>query len=207
MQNKLKKLKDTLESKPSHLVEQKVIFPIFSFDLSGEVDADSIVQRAMPLKGNITDSYKPEIVKDGYQTPYVNKINDTLFQDLNTVIENKCKLVFEQEFKATDYWFIFYETGCEVLGHNHWNLKKYYDKGKFDIYPLASAYYPLCSKNSSPIIFQSDNENIADIVIPVKRNTLLIFNANLMHYVPKSVENDLRLVYSCNLYAKKTATN
>lgn len=202
MESKLRKFKDAIESKPKYLVLQKVVFPIFCFDLNGEIDANSIVQRAMPLRGKNSESYKPDLIKNGYQTQFIADIDPNLFNDLNSVIENKCKQVFNQSYKATDYWFVFHETGSEILSHSHWNLKRFQEKGEFDIYPLASAYYPLCSEKSSPIIFTSDTEGAPDQVVPIKQNTLLIFNANLRHYVPKSQEDSLRLVYSCNLYQK-----
>jgi hypothetical protein len=202
MEDKLKKFKNAIESKPKYLVEQRVIMPIFSFDLNGEIDADSVTQRAMPLRKSNSESFKPDLVKNGYQTNYIKEIDTTLFADLNKIIEDKCRIAFKQNYKATDYWFVFYEEGGEIISHSHYNLKRYKMDATLEIYPLASAYYPLCSEKSSPIIFNSHVEGMPDVVVPIKKNTLLIFNANLYHYVPKSTESDLRLVYSCNLYAR-----
>lgn len=197
----IQKLKNRVETIPKYLVTQKVVFPIYQFDLNGEIDAASIVSRALPFRKSNKESSKPEIVQNGYQTTYIEESDPTLFADLNQLIENKCKLIFKQNYKATNYWFIFYEAGSEVLSHNHYNLKKFLNGDKkFEIYPLSVAYYPLCSEKSSPIIFT--NEHGTDVEIKVKQNTLLIFNSNLVHYVPKSTENNLRLVYSCNLYQK-----
>lgn len=201
MKDKLQKLKDTVESIPKYLVTQKVVFPIYQFDLNGQLDAASIVSRALPFRKSNIETSKPDIVQDGYQTTYIEESDPTLFLDLNKLIEDKCRSIFKQNYKATNYWFIFYERGSEVLSHSHYNLKSFYaGSKKFQIYPLSVAYYPLCSDKSSPIIFT--NEHGTDVEIKVKQNTLLIFNSNLVHYVPKSTENNLRLVYSCNLYQK-----
>ena len=84
--------------------------------------------------------------------------------------------------------------------HNHY----YIDKQNFKVYPISAAYYPLCSENSSPIVFVNESGN--DVVVHIKKNTLLLFNSNLNHYVPKSIDNNLRLVYSCNLNEIQTFT-
>jgi hypothetical protein len=201
MKDKFQKLKNAIECNPKYLIAQKVIFPIYSFDLTGVIDPESIVKRALPFKKNNSESAKPEIVKNGYQTVYIQEVDSNLFSDLNNVIEDKCKLIFKQNYKARDYWFVFYEHGSEVLNHNHYNLNSFNrGENKFQNYPLSVAYYPLCSEKSSPIIFSSHTEGNPDLIIPVKQNTLLLFNANLYHYVPSSNEDNLRLVYSCNLY-------
>ena len=200
MKDKFQKLKNAVETKPKYLVNQKVIFPIYSFDLSGEFDVNAFTEKLLPLKESKDKNHKPEVVVDGYQTKTFQSTGMVdCVQEINTIIENKSKLVFDQNYKIKDSWLVFYDEGTEVLPHHHYSLKSFYEGSKqFLIYPISFAYYPLCTKKSSPIIFSNLDGN--DLVIPIEQNTLLIFNSHLMHFVPKSTDDKLRIVYSGNLF-------
>jgi hypothetical protein len=186
-----KKLKDAMSKKPAYYVRQEISVPIYKFNIQKEVSNDSILERASALRKDNSESNRKKLIINSYQTDYMT--DKESFSDLAQVIESKAQLITGKKYKILHYWFVFYNKGGSQKLHNH------VLPNTLNELPLSAVYYPTVGNNTAPIIFKTLEKNSNDLLIPVEKGTLLIFHSELLHYVPESISDDLRVVFSCNL--------
>lgn len=188
----IQKLKDRLESTPAYFVTQYITCPIFVFDLNNEIDGEKIVERAYDFKKEEYRHTIHQLVTNGFQTIPFAPRQYNLFTDLIKIIEQKANIATNSKYTIDHFWFVFSERGTEHAPHNHNILDK--------VMPLSAVYYPTDNEGSSPLIFntfEQGKEN--EIVIPAKKNRLIIFHSQLYHMVPKCTSDINRISFSCNL--------
>lgn len=176
------KLKEKLEKRPKYWVDQIVSFPIYSFNLDGEIDPTEITKCALNLK--TTSSNREDIVINGYQSAYYTKSDNQSFEKLISCVEDKVNLLNVGNFSVDHYWFVLYNKTTRHYWHKHLPFE------------WSAAYYPE-GTHDSPIVFQ--NANGKDLEINQNKNSLLLFSSQLSHSVPKCNNDENRIVFSFNL--------
>lgn len=190
-----KKFKTALSRRPEIFATQQVSFPVWTFDLQDEIDNQSIRERALSLYQEQSKNNKPGLVKNGYQTEYFRKgQSDNHFDDLLTVIESRARLITDREYRTHKYWLVFYSKDTEHRSHNHVG-----PEAPFHFYPLSAVYYPSCTSDSEPLVFDDLLRSSGKLEVPVKPNQLVIFNSFLYHRVEKCQSDTARIAFSCNL--------
>lgn len=185
MKRKMEVISTTIERVPAYTVSQMVEFPIYIFDLD-TVDTNDIIESTS--KYTQGQSYRTDVVKDGFQSQYFSKSEILDFKSLVHAVENKANSISTVRFAVDHFWFVVYKKNSEQVFHSHKIPGNYRHQ-------LAAVYYPL-DVESSPIVFKNSNDILK--IFP-KKNQLLIFDSRLQHSVPKCQTDQPRMAFAFNL--------
>ena len=201
----LTKLKNRVnELTASHVVEQIISLPIFSFDLSKDIDCNLIKDKCLKLRLEYVEHYKENLVKNGWQSPYFTKKSKAkefeIFSDLITLIETKMSRIDPHiSLEIDHFWAIIYDQDNYTQGwHNH--LYEASKKESETLHKYSAVFYPLASLNSAPIEFEQEQKE--NILIEASTGKLLIFPSVTRHRVPVSNDLDLRISMAFNFVVK-----
>jgi hypothetical protein len=170
--------------KPAYQVTQTFIEPIYKFDLSSEINSDTIVNHVYNFKEKYPTSNSSNVHAwhSHYKTHY--KTND--FDTLILSIKNKLKLIeadlnhdFNIDFFLLDSWVAIYNKTDYSNMHHHYPAR------------WAAIYYAKAEEDCSPIVFTG-------IEIKPKTSMLLLFPGRTRHMVRKSSSNRERIIFSAN---------
>jgi hypothetical protein len=178
-------------SVPAHFITQPIPLPLYEIDLNSLIDPNVIAEKCLDTRAG--ENSKPELVKDGWQSPYYyhDSKEFELFAKLIEVVENKlndttssikeCKV----KYHVHHFWFVVYGEGTYHKWHNH----------SADHISFSGVYYPIANENAAPIEFENENSNLS---IPTKTGKLLLFPSVLKHRVPECTSSEVRIAVSFN---------
>jgi len=169
---------------PAYQIKQSSIEPIYKFDLSLEIDADTIVNHVYNFKEKypISNTTNIHAWHSHYDTHH--KTND--FDELITTIKNKIYLIenfsrptFTLDTVLIDSWVAIYnKTEYTQIHAHHW-------------FRWACVYYAKAEEDCAPIVFTG-------VEIKPKTGMLLLFPGRTKHMVRKSTSDIERIIFAAN---------
>jgi len=190
--------KKAIESQPKYQVTQKIekTLPVWTFDLSDEVDNDSLVKFLLEIKRNTkvnpnwsatrvlkawsSDSFSARDECSKELEPFF-KVVESKLEIINQIKYGKAK--YYTGYKLDHYWFVIYNAGNSGIPHTH---------GTID---MATVYYCKTPENSAPLCITNGDSKIE---IPVKEGLLVVFPGDVEHSVPISNHEGERVVIAMN---------
>lgn len=184
LKNKINSVEQDEIPEPAYQITQTFVEPIYKFDLSSEIDADTIVNHVYNFKEKYPISNKTNVHAwhSQYDTHY--KTND--FDMLISTIQNKLNLIekiFRPNFKIDsvllDSWVAIYNKTEYTQMHHHHKAR------------WASVYYAKAEEHCAPIVFTG-------LEIKPKTGMLLLFPGRVKHMVRKELSDIERIIFSAN---------
>lgn len=175
------------ESQPKYFVGQKIQFPIYEFDLTGEVYPDKVLKNIEILTAG--DNNKPDLVTNGYQSPYYDKNKINLFDDLIDAVEKRTSIIGRRKFYVKNFWFVVLKSSGAQKLHSHSSTDEFFHDSIF-----SGVYYPL-GTNNTPLIFLNENK---ELIIEAKPNQFILFDGRLKHRVPEVLNSNNRVSVAFN---------
>lgn len=193
--DKLKNKIDTKAIKPEYTLKQETEYFIYKFDLSNEIDADSIVKTIVSLKEKYP---KPNFTNVfAWHTDFFAHKKTNEFDKLIEVIGKKVKLVAEQS-RAPGKFDVSCHESWAIIYDKIDNRAEWHTHGDAD---YSIAYYAKVPVESSPVVFKNMNLGLnQDVDITTETNTLLVFPGHVLHKVPNLTNTDARIVFAANFY-------
>lgn len=200
MKSHLQKFKEKIQSqkietKPNVIMQQQIVVcPIYTFDLSTDIDSNEIVKICHQYKNELYEGKNGKSVYALYawksEFHLVRKNEMPKFNKLFEIVKEKIKEVwnFPYSYRVDHFWFAIYNNGDHAEEHNH------------GIADYACVYYAAVPENSAPLIIPSIN---GDVKIFPKKGMLVVFPGQCLHSVPISEHDGERVIVSINILKDK----
>lgn len=182
----------TSENIDPFIIKQEIefIFPIFKFDISEQVNIDSIEDKVYELRKNYSTNTLTNIVcLKGWRSPYLfphTHKEIKFFESLDNIIKSKIALINSFKVELHSLWAVTYSSKDYSEWHNHGSI---WDKLAYNV-----VFY--LTNSSTPIVF--GNLGKSNLEILPSRGTLIIMHPLVRHMVPEVVDNNERIVIAAN---------
>jgi len=173
-----------------YIVRQRIetSLPLYTFDLSKEIDIDQIIANIKKLKIKYPSSTQTNVItENGWRSPYIFSYQPEIesFVDIVLFIKKQLKKINSFDIKLINLWTVIYGNGDLANSHNHFTL--------WDNLAYNTVLY--LTDSQSPIIFDTIDSKFE---IYPKKGMLLVMHPLTMHSVVKVQDQSERIVLVCN---------
>lgn len=177
------------------IVKQSVdfTFPIYTFDLSHEIDTDVLIDKVKLLRQDYATSTTTNVVcKSGWRSPYFSKYANneiSLFSDVIGIVVSKLKSINSFDVTVSNLWSIIYGQDDYTNWHNHGSI---WDR-------LAYNVVVYLTDSKSPLVVKSNPTNID--IFPTK-GMMVVMHPFTYHMVEPIKDSEDRIVLALNFEHK-----
>lgn len=175
-------------------------YPLFIFDLSYKIDADSLTEKIYDFReknpASMSEYNKDNTNVRSWHSDYETHRMTNILDDLIDIKKEKINKIFTYrngKVNTHNIWINVYDKDNFTERHNH------------NHFGVSTVYYPYVEDDSTPVIF--DNNNLLDYkeykIVP-KKNMLIVFHSSLYHKVPK-IKESRRISISANFMFERTS--
>lgn len=175
----------------SHQVKHSDDLFVYEYDLSKDLDFESLAQDAYKVKDELSaHKIKHHLMHNLFMSGYLTHHQTSIFSELISIVEKKTNeksnivlsnVAVKAKFKLLESWLVIYDKYGYVENHNH--------------FPFGYSFVCYISaKNTSSICFH-------DIEISPSTGKFLLFPGVLSHRIkPVLPSHGERIVFAGNLY-------